>query len=381
MTSRSSFPLKPAALAALGVGVLGLLGSAWRFSDALVRAKPVRRIVKAARVLAHGEGQVKLTRTAEDMRPGVLGLVWPEGHALLGPACRITRKTVTRPVLRLKGTLPVGARVRPTSFVYSGTPTALGLDVQDVTVPAPVGEMPAWLVPGERQDAWVILVHGYNGLREDALRVLPLFRRLGLPSLTITFRNAHGAPRTPDGYYRLGAAEWEDLEAAVGYAQAHGARQVLLFGFSMGGNIVLSFLRRSSLAPLVVGAILDSPALEWRSLLRHHARRLHIPWAAGPLERATVFRSKQDFAAVDHLSVADTFTTPMLVFHGTADITVPVEQSDALSTARPDLVEYVRAEGAEHIRVWNVDPEGYEGAVAGFVERVLGKQKGESCLS
>ncbi|GAA5532988.1 alpha/beta hydrolase [Deinococcus aluminii] len=375
MTTRSPSPLKPAALAALGVGVLGLLGSAWRFSDALVRAKPVRRIVKAARVLAHGEGQVKLTRTAESVRPGVLGLTWPEGHALLGPASEVTRKTVTRPLLKLEGTLPVGARVRPTSLAYGGTPATLGLAFQDVTVPAPMGEMPAWLVPGERQDTWVILVHGYNGLREDALRVLPLFRRLGLPSLTITFRNAHGAPRTPDGYYRLGAAEWEDLEAAVQYAQAHGARRVLLFGFSMGGNIVLSFLRRSPLASLVAGVILDSPALEWRALLRHHARRLHIPWAAGPLERATVFRSKQDFAAVDHLSATDTFATPMLVFHGTADITVPVEQSDALSQARPDLVEYVRAEGAEHIRVWNVDPAGYEGAVAGFVGRVLPGEK------
>lgn len=149
-----------------------------------------------------------------------------------------------------------------------------------VYVPAPHGPMPAWLVPagpdGGVDTDWVIVTHGYRGLRQDALRVLPTFARLGLSSLTITYRNAHGAPRTPQGVYRLSAEEWEDLEAAVQFAQAHGARQIVLMGFSMGGGITLAFLRYSALASRITAAVLDSPPLEWRSLIRHFARRYYV---------------------------------------------------------------------------------------------------------
>ncbi|WP_216322692.1 hypothetical protein [Deinococcus aestuarii] len=45
----------------------------------------------------------------------------------------------------------------------------------------------------------MIVTHGNKGTRQNALRILPTFARLGLSSLTITDRNAHGAPRTQQG--------------------------------------------------------------------------------------------------------------------------------------------------------------------------------------
>ena len=208
-------------------------------------------------------------------------------------------------------------------------------------------------------------------MRQDALRILPAFARLGLSSLTITYRNAHGAPRTPQGVYRLSAEEWEDLEAAVRFAQVQGARRLLLMGFSMGGGITLAFLRYSALAPLISGVVLDSPPLEWRSLIRHFARRYYMRPFARLVEQLTVLKSGQDFDAVDHLSVMDRFQTPMLLFHGSADRTVPVAHVERFAHARPDIVEYHRVEGAEHVRPWNMDPERYEQALTRFVQRVL----------
>lgn len=46
---------------------------------------------------------------------------------------------------------------------------------------------------------------------------------------------------------------------------------------------------------------------------------------------------------------------------------MPVETSDALASARPDIVTYVRVAGASHVRAWNVDPEAYESAVGDFL--------------
>ena len=51
-----------------------------------------------------------------------------------------------------------------------------------------------------------------------------------------------------DGYHRYGQTEWEDLAAAIQYALDHGAEDVVLVGYSMGGAIVVSLLYRSPLA-------------------------------------------------------------------------------------------------------------------------------------
>src|SRR5699024_11614444 len=63
-----------------------------------------------------------------------------------------------------------------------------------------------------------------SDLRGEALRVIPLLHRLGLTSLTITYRNDTGAPASADRMHHLGLAEWEDTEAAIEYAVARGAR-------------------------------------------------------------------------------------------------------------------------------------------------------------
>lgn len=370
MTTSRRLKRRVGTTAALATVGLGLLGAAWLFSDALVRARPVRRVVKPVRILALDGDLVTLPANATTRRPGVLGLDLPGGHALLGAVQDGTRRTVTRKIIRADSDLSVGLVVLPTSIVYKGTPAIHHLDHQDVRIATPLGDMPAWLIPAA-SDIWIIVVHGYQGMREDALRILPTFQRLDITSLTVTYRNAHDAPRTETGYYQLGAAEWQDVEAAAEYAVQHGAKQLFLFGFSMGGNIVLSFLRRSPLAHLVRGVLLDSPALDWRDIIRSHAARFRAPWAAGVVERATVLRSGQDFNEVDQLRAAQEFHTPMLILHGDADLTVPYTQSEALAAARPDLVTFIRVPGGHHVRAWNIDPEGYEVAVEGFVRERL----------
>jgi len=69
----------------------------------------------------------------------------------------------------------------------------------------------------------------------------------------ISYRNDAGAPQDPSGMLRYGLTEWQDLAATVRYAIGHGARQLLLVGYSMGGAIVASFLERSPLGARVAG--------------------------------------------------------------------------------------------------------------------------------
>ncbi len=385
MTSKSSFPIFARVLVGVGLGAAATLGTGWYFADGLVKAKPVRRPIPKTRVLAvsqeGSETLIRLSRNAVTARPGVLTLDWDneDGGSLLGPVVEGGSNWVTRPLVRGGLYLHPGLIVRPSSMGL-GNPGSRGLIYDNLTLDGEHGPLPAWFVPGKEgvasanpQKDWVIIMHGYQGLRQDALRYLSAYHAFGLSSLVVTYRNAQGAGRTPQGVYKLSADEWEDLEVAVKYARTHGARRIVLMGLSMGGSITLAFMRRSKLAKHVDAVVLDSPALEWRELIKHHAVRYRLPVFLAPIvEKLTTLKSGQDFDAVDHFQHAHVYDRPMLIFHGSADQTVPVAQLDRLAEARPDLIEYVRVEGGQHLRNWNIDPENYERYLRQYLWRMLG---------
>jgi len=69
------------------------------------------------------------------------------------------------------------------------------------------------------------------------------------------------------------------------YAFAHGARRLVLVGYSMGGAIVSQFMQRSPLAPRVAGLVLDAPALDWQEILAFNATEMGFPsFASLPVE-------------------------------------------------------------------------------------------------
>lgn len=336
-------------------------------------------------VAAVGEGAVTLRTTSETdedgdwWRTGIWGLVWDSGHGQVGEVLQRTDDQVVReffvptrppdsdpsPAI----TPPVGEKVRLDSLAYSGDPqAALGLVFEEVFYSSPLGEFPAWLTRGT-SDTWAIFVHGKGSDRREALRMLPNVVEAGLPALVITYRNDEGLPEDPGGYYAYGLTEWEDLESAVEYAIENGAERVVLVGYSMGGGIVTHFLYESALADRVAGAILDAPMLDFSQTVDLGAREDGYPQILADLAKAFAgFRFDVDWDKLDYLKRIDELDTPILLFHGDEDDMVPVETSDALAEARPDIVTYVRVAGARHVRAWNTDADAYEAAVAEFLQ-------------
>jgi alpha-beta hydrolase superfamily lysophospholipase len=163
----------------------------------------------------------------------------------------------------------------------------------------------------------------------------------------------------------------------VRYAQEHGADSVLLYGASMGGAIVASFLERSDLAGSVRGIVLDAPMLDLAATVEHGAAHSDLPLIGGVPDVLTGtaqwiagWRDELDWDAVDHLP-ADWLEVPALVFHGTDDDLVPISTSDALAAEHPDLVTEVRVADAGHVRAWNGDPVAFEDRVERFVDCVI----------
>lgn len=352
------------ALAAVG-------GIAWYFSGLAVAVD--RTVTYPHSVQAVLPGAVQLTRDELSTVPGTYGLAWDGGYGRVGPVRETTSGSVVRPFTAVDGEPAPGTPAWVDPDTYAGDPrSALGLDFREVLVRSDVGDLPTWFVPGD-EDAttWVVFVHGRGGTREESLRYLTSWHEAGLSVVVPTYRNDAGAPASPDGRYHLGETEWRDAAAAVQWALANGARDVVLAGWSMGGAIVMQVVDRAAVGAAVRGVILDSPVLDWRDTFRSQGSDRGLPvWLTDVALRTLEVRSDIDLDRFDWPSRAQRLAVPVLLFHSRADTFVPDGPSRRLAAARPDLVTFVDVPGAAHTRAWNVDPEAYEAATAAWLAKV-----------
>lgn len=390
----------PPVLSVLASSAFVLAGASSALAGVFARTvvTPVRRHTETTAVLAVVDTptgpEVILQADEYTTVPGVYSLTFDGGAgcARIGRISSFDPRdgTVQRVVEEVySGELAAATRGRLTGFVYP-TPADAGLDAEEVLVPVPGGHAPAWLVgPGPDDDGparpaagmWAIMVHGRGARRNEGIRTVPTAQRLGMTSLLISYRNDGDAPDAADSRYGLGTTEWEDVEAAIRYALENGASDVVLFGWSMGGAVVLQAVDRSDLAPQVRGVVLTGPVVDWVDVLQHQARLNRIPEAVGVLgqwllsNRAgrfiTGLAAPVDLKSLDWVTRAEHVRVPTLIIHSEDDEYVPVGPSQDLAERNPGLVRFVRFHQARHTREQNVDPKRWDTTVRGWLRAVL----------
>ncbi|MBN4064811.1 alpha/beta fold hydrolase [Dehalococcoides mccartyi] len=246
---------------------------------------------------------------------------------------------------------------------------------EDVVISGPIGQFGAWYLlspnhgkyEGDISDTWAIYVHGRTSNKDATLKSLGAG---GIPSLAIDYRNDIDAPPSESGYYDFGTTEWRDVEAAVQYALDNGAKKIILVGYSMGGGVVVNYQLRSELAEHTVAMILEAPMLNFGRTVDKGAEERGVPapitFAA---KRFATMRFGVDWDALDFLSRADEINVPVLLIHGEADETVPVETSIEFAEALPGLVELHTFPEVGHVTAWNWHPTEYNTLVREFIER------------
>jgi pimeloyl-ACP methyl ester carboxylesterase len=315
-------------------------------------------------ISSHG-GSVTISLDGTTAHPGTWGLAFDGGYVELGDVLATGAGTITYQVRRLTGTLLPGTAVVFDRMAFAGDPAARNLPFEEVLVPGPVGDYPAWLGPGIA-DRWVVFVHDLGTDRTEALRLLPTVADEGLTTLVITLRNDDGAPR--GGGLGIGTVEWADLEAAVDYAIEGGASDVVLVGYGAGGSIVESFMRRSRSAGYVAGIVLDDPLLDPEEGIDRIAAQDHVPgFVVGWSKTLAALRFGIDWGDLDHLAHAGEVAVPTLILHAADDPLYSVAVSRAYAAAAPLTVDLIVVPGAGHGEAWNADPAAYESAVAGFL--------------
>ena len=200
---------------------------------------------------------------------------------------------------------------------------------------------------------------------------------LGYTSLVATYRNTEEGPRVGTGRSTLGYTEAADVDEAVGYAVRRGARQIVLFGWSMGAALALQLADRPRHEGLIAGLVLDSPVLDWTEVIKTNCVRsglpaaaghLAIPWlTVGPLACAVGSPGSIPLRSFNWTARTADLATPTLILHGTRDNSVPIRLSQALRDARPDLVE-LETFDADHTLCWNTDPDPWREAVTAWLK-------------
>lgn len=193
-----------------------------------------------------------------------------------------------------------------------GIPRAEAFRLANSPASAP-GEptLAGWWVPPTRDDAPVFLYfHGNaNGLDRRAKR-FGLLTADGSGLLAMSYRGYGGSEGNPTEAALH--ADAERIHAALAAKVA--PERIVIFGESLGSGVALNLARKAKARAL----ILDSPYVS--ILSRGQAS---YPWLPVSWLLTDTFRSD--------LWIAEA-KIPTLIIHGTADVTIPVEESAALAT-------------------------------------------------
>lgn len=376
--ARRGVPSVPRGVLPAALTALLTLTAATAALTGAVALRVARRVVTPARRRADtriigldaASQTVTLERTDDTSLPGRYGLFTrgTEDYLKLGSVLNDGEGGITRKLLTHVGPEARLSAEAAFSGWYFDRPEQLQLPFSSQLIGSAVGPCPAWLFSApEDTDVWCIQVHGRGATRAECLRAVPLLHEAGITSLVVSYRNDGEAPRSRTGTYGLGATEWRDVDAAIGFARRSGARRVVLMGWSMGGAIVLQLALNSAHRDLIVGVVLDSPVIDWRVVLDYQARMLRLPKpvtavaiAALGSDWGTAFTrtgSPIPFDRLDAVARAAELRHPILILHSDHDGFVPSDASHALEAARPDLVELEIFQGARHAKLWNYDEQ------------------------
>ncbi|PVE14901.1 alpha/beta hydrolase [Arthrobacter sp. Bz4] len=374
------------AAVALSCGIAGAAAflAAVYFARHVVVPKTQRREDLQIRHVFHdadGKLMVALPSSAPTTTPGRYSIWFSDGtgHACIGKIVSTDPNagTVTRLVERVdSGDLQTTKTGIWSGYVYP-TPEPLGLPYSDVQVPVENGMAPAWkFTPPQASgdpSTWAIHIHGLGGSRAGALRGVPVADRLGYTSLVVSLRNDRDAPASKDARYHLGQSEWCDVGAAVSYAVGEGARQIVLFGWSLGASIALQLAASSEFRDVISRLVLDAPVIDWSGTLVANARSSMLPgWVArlglqilgsSGTRWITGLDDPLSFHTLDFLARADELGVPILVIHSEGDRSTPFAISREFVTRRPELATLLTFPSTEHTQEWNADPDGWDAAV------------------
>ena len=301
-----------------------------------------------------------------------VGIYGKSGNLVVDGTPVVRDDVITRRIAAKNGTIRVGEKVNLDLFVYQLNPKeGLNIEYSEITFPSEIGDLKAWFIPADSNN-WIICIHGHRSNRRESLRYAKILKHLKLNQLYITYRNDKDINIHTEGYHMFGLTEWKDLESAVNFAMDKSPDNIFVLGHSMGGSIAFNFLLQSSISNEVSGVILESPALDLNKIFSYQAAKLPLPaqMFLNPVKFMVARMVGIKWSDFDYIAKSARAHTPILLIHSENDETVPVCIGDRLARELPEVVNYLRLQGAPHAGAWNYSQNKVEQSVAQFINRL-----------
>ena len=207
-----------------------------------------------------------------------------------------------------------------------GTPADQGIEYRELRIPGPAGNrLHAWLLPRDTARGSIILLHGWGGNAEMMLPLALPFWRAGLQVLLLDARNHGRSDR--HGHSSLPVFA-EDLQTAIDWLRQHHPRQLqrlALLGHSVGaGAVLFAASQRPDVDAVIAVAAFAHP----QRVMRRTLAPLHLPeWLVRLVLRYVEHIIGHRFDEIAPINTLCRIDAPVLLVHGDADRTVPLEDA------------------------------------------------------
>ena len=217
-----------------------------------------------------------------------------------------------------------------------------------------------------------IQFHGYRGsAMRDFCGGTAFARKLGHNALVVDQRS-HG--NSEGRTITFGIRERYDCQCWANYAYERFGKDtpLILSGVSMGASTVL-MASDLELPETVCGIIADCPYSSPVDIISKVAGEMGLPKRAAAAICALGARLYGHFRVREGSAIESVRSThlPVLLLHGEADQLVPCNMSRAIYEACASDKELQTFPGASHGMCYLEDPQRYEAAVGGFLQRCM----------
>ncbi len=226
-------------------------------------------------------------------------------------------------------------------------PQGLGLAYEEVTFPTTDGLLlRGWFFAAADPAAPAVLYAPATAHdQRSGLSIVPAFHAAGYHVLLFSYRGHGQSDGSPFGF-TYGAAESEDVDAAVAFLRGRGVTQIAAIGHSVGAaSSLLSAARNPDIDAVVAVAPFTSVRDVWQTGRPAFVPAFVYDFALWVAEKRKGFQEEDVYPI--HV-IGQIAPRPVLILHGTKDQHITTDQAEALYDAAQAPKALWLVEGATH---------------------------------
>lgn len=254
---------------------------------------------------------------------------------------------------------------------------AVGLPYENVSFSSKTGAAPltGWYIPSAVASAkTIVFSHSYAGNREEPwMPMYKLTEELHNKKYNVLMFDYGYVSSQSKHAFTAGVKESQELLGAIAYSKQRGAKQIIVWGFSMGaGTALQAALQTTDISAM----ILDSTFVTTPDTMFHNVKKMiNLPEAPSKwiLRMLFPFVNGVGFDQIPYQKVLTTaYTAPIFFIHGKEDERSPYEIIQHLANNQKANAEselWLKPD-AKHELVYDSDPQTYFQKTMDFLDKV-----------